>query len=91
MNRIDLGWQARWETLKLLTKEAHAKCGKDSDIREAFETLLSTMDMLEKAEKPCLSRAVVPYPSPGTGEQRAVFDPLSVNPELPDKKKEISE
>ena len=83
MNRIDLGYQARWEMLKVLTKQALVKCG-DSDMREAFETFLTMMDMLEKTEKPCLSRAIETHISPLTGEPRDVFEPL------PDPKKELN-
>ena len=89
MNRVDLGWQARWETLKLIIREGLEKSDEKSDLREAFDTVLQAMSMLEKAERPCLSRPIVPYRSPVTGEQRAIFNPLSVNPEFPDKKKEL--
>ncbi len=89
MNRVDLGYQARWETLKVIIGESREKTDEKSELREAFNVVLQAMKMLEQAEKPCLSRPIVPYPSPMSGDPRAVFDPLTGNLELPGKKKEL--
>lgn len=88
MRRIDLGWQARWEMLKVLLSG-----------QARYQDVLVAMARLEKTGKPCLSRAIKEYRSPLTGEFRQVcvlvddeWEPIPLPvPEKPENRKEIHE
>lgn len=80
MNRIDLGYQARWEMLKVFLKRADLGGGVVSTFSNE---ILRYMGDLENADRPCLSRACEDFRSPATGDQRAVFNPIPIRKELP--------
>lgn len=73
MRRIDLGWQARWESLKLLLKELAGESNGDPSKQSCYKDILKAMARLENLEKLCLSRPIMKYRSPATGVEREVW------------------
>ncbi len=77
MNRVDIGWQARWEMLKIriaeLRKEA-VRRGKGY----LYEEIHDIMADLEKVHEPILARPIEEYRSPMDGQRRSVFEPIPV-------------